>query len=164
MPVVVVVELFFLFRTQRIEETEDVHHLFPHQRHRDIKNRQRRRGVDDLVHWVLLDPLLRPDLVEAVRPGAPELRHTVVVVEREVLCAGGRRSLLPLGVVLLVALLPPGSLDADGRLGLPALATTMRGDPHRVTTQLEPDPSLSPQAPFASSSGTFTAPQHRTLT
>ena len=75
-------------RTQRIEETEDVHQLFAHQRHRDVKNRQRRRGVDDLVHGVLLNPLLRPDLVEAVSPGAPELRHTVVVVERKVLCAG----------------------------------------------------------------------------
>ena len=99
-------------RTQRIEETEDVHQLFSHQRHRDIKNRQRRRGVDDLVHWVLLDPLLRSGQgSDPVRPGAPEL-GTVIVVKREVLCAGGRRSLLALGVVLLVWM-PTDVLDCQ---------------------------------------------------
>ena len=109
--------------------------------------------------------LLRPRLLQGRQPRPTELRHAFEVFRRhrKVLRAGGRGSLLALGVVPLVTLLPPGSLDADGRLGLPALPTTMRGDPHRVTTQLEPDPSLSPQAPFASSSGTFTAPHHRTL-
>ena len=65
-------------RTQRTEETEDIHQLFSHQQHRDVKNRQRRRGVDDLVHWVLLNPLLRPDASEAVRP-RPGGRHLIHV-------------------------------------------------------------------------------------
>ena len=57
----------------------------PLQRHRDVKNRQRRRGVDKLVHEVLLNPLLRPDASEAVgpRPGGRHLIH----VQRKVLSA-----------------------------------------------------------------------------
>ena len=41
---------------------------------------------------------------------------------------------------------------------------TVRRDPHRVTTKLEPDASLGPQAPFKAFFGAFTAPRHRTLT
>ena len=61
-----------------VQELVDLHQLFSHQRHLNIERRQD----------APLNPLLRPDLVEAVRPGAPELLHTVVVVERKVLCAG----------------------------------------------------------------------------
>ena len=95
-------------------------------------------------------PLPARNLRQRCRPPTTQLRHARVVTwrHREVLRAGGGRSLLALGVVPLVTLLPPGSLDADRRLGLPSIPTTMRGDPHRVKTQVEPDPSLSPQAPF----------------
>ena len=62
-------------RTRCIEETEDVHQLFSHQRHRDVKNRQRKRGVDDLVHWVLLNPLLLPRGGQAANPRQAHLRR-----------------------------------------------------------------------------------------
>ena len=41
-------------RHLRIEETEHVHQMFRHQRHRSVKRRQTRNGVDDLLHGVPL--------------------------------------------------------------------------------------------------------------
>ena len=55
--------------------------LFFHQRHRNIEH----RCGDDLLHGVPLVPLLRPDLREPVRPGAPGGR-CFIEDEKEVLC------------------------------------------------------------------------------
>ena len=53
-----------------------------------MEKREDRCRVDDLLHDVPRDSLLRPDASEAIRPRAPELRHAVVVVEVEVPRAG----------------------------------------------------------------------------
>ena len=74
-----------LLGNRDVQELVDLHQLFSHQRHRNIERRQEGRAVANLFHCAPLNPLLRPDLAEAVRPGAPELWHTVV--ERKVLCA-----------------------------------------------------------------------------
>ena len=54
---------------------------FHHLRLRGVEERDDRRTVDDLLHAALRDSLLRSDVSETVRPGAPELRHAVVVEE-----------------------------------------------------------------------------------
>ena len=57
-----------LLGNQTIKRPEDVQQqLFLQLRHRNIEH----RSGDDLIHVVPLDPLLRPDLREPVRPGAP---------------------------------------------------------------------------------------------
>ena len=55
-------------RHKRIDEPEHIHQLFHHQRHRNIKRREPKNGVDDLFHGVPLNLLLRPDLGEPVKP------------------------------------------------------------------------------------------------
>ena len=45
-----------------------------------------------------------------------------------------------------------------------SISTTVRRDPYRVTTKLEPDTSFGSQAPFTAFFSTLTAPRHRTLT
>ena len=71
------------------EELHEVRQLFHHLRHRVVEKRHQRNSVDDLLHGAPQNPLLRSGQGnDPVRPGAPELRHTVIVVEREVLCAG----------------------------------------------------------------------------
>ena len=73
---------------RRDEEIDDLQHILQlvhHLRHNSVKSRQQRSDVSRLLHGVPQNPLLRPDLVEAVRPGAPKLQHTVVVVKRALL-------------------------------------------------------------------------------
>ena len=82
-----------------IMRPEDVQQqLFLHLRHRNIEQ----RCGDDLLHSVSLYPLLRPDLREPVRPGAPCGRCFVEVETEELRtcrCPGCRLS--PWGFVLL---------------------------------------------------------------
>ena len=90
----------------RRRTAHDVRQLFHHLRHRVVEKRHQRDCVDDLLHGAPQIPLLRSG--QPVRPGAPELRHTVIVVEREVLCcqALGGGVLPELGRVLRLVLLP----------------------------------------------------------
>ena len=98
-------------RYKRIDKLEHIHQLFHHQRRRRIES-QEQRGVDSLLHSAPLNPPLRPDASEAVRP-RPGGRW-LVVVEKEVLhtCRLGG------GVLLLVPtlrLLPPSvSVELSG--------------------------------------------------
>ena len=49
-----------------VQELVNLNQLFSHQRQRNIERRQEGRAVANLFHCVPLNPLLRPDLVEAV--------------------------------------------------------------------------------------------------
>ena len=63
-------------RHERVEETEDVWQLFHRLRHRSVENLHRMRAadeVDDVLHGVPLDPLLRPRPGE--NPGAATRRQ-----------------------------------------------------------------------------------------
>ena len=67
---------------ERPKELQEIWQLLHHLRRRIIECRQR-GDVDNLLHGAPLYPLLRPDVVEAVIPGAPELRHTVIIIKRK---------------------------------------------------------------------------------
>ena len=71
-----------LLGDKEVDNLQHVLQLLHHLRHKDAKSRQPRSDVSKLPHSVPQNLLLRPDLVEAVRP-----RHAIVV-EKEVLRAG----------------------------------------------------------------------------
>ena len=58
-----------LLRHRDVQELADRNQLFSHQRHRNIERRQEGHAVANLFHCVPLNPLLRPDASEAVKPG-----------------------------------------------------------------------------------------------
>ena len=76
-----------LLGDKEVDDLQHVLQLVHHLRHKDVKSRQPRSDVSKLLHSVPQNLLPRPDLVGAVRPGAPELRHAIIV-EKEVLRAG----------------------------------------------------------------------------
>ena len=60
-----------LLGNEDIEQPAYLHQLVFNLRHRNVKRRQEERIVDVLFHGAPLNPFLRPDLVELVRPRAP---------------------------------------------------------------------------------------------
>ena len=81
-----------LLGNEDIEQPAYLHQLVLPLRHRNVKRRNEEHGVDNLFHGVPLVPLLRPDLVEPVRPRAPEF----FLVQREELGVPGHtRRLAP---------------------------------------------------------------------
>ena len=60
-----------LLGNRDVQDLEGLHHLFSHQRHGGIEQRNDRHAVDELPHGVALNPLLRPPLDERRRQHPP---------------------------------------------------------------------------------------------
>ena len=80
------------FSYSATREREDIRQLLCHQRHRSIERQHDWRTVDDVLHGVSLDPFLRPDVSEAVRPRPAGLFVKQLEELRFYLCTDGLRS------------------------------------------------------------------------
>ena len=76
-------------RKRLVEDLQHFHHRVHRLRHRNMEKLDDGHNIDNLLHDVPRDSLLRPRHGrQPVRPRAPELRHAVIVVEAEVPRAG----------------------------------------------------------------------------